>query len=69
MIVTICICEPVIETNWPAHIRRKSRWRSAANDDGRPPAGGRVVSSVGENLGMFGNCYEDPYETNIICER
>jgi hypothetical protein len=23
-----------METNWPAHIKRKSRWRKAANDDG-----------------------------------
>src|SRR5215204_427559 len=39
LIVTSCICEPVSETNCPTHIRRKSRWRSAANDVSRLDAG------------------------------
>jgi hypothetical protein len=50
LIVTSCICEPVIETNWPAQTSRKSRCRSAAKDDGRSVAGGRLVFSAGENL-------------------
>src|ERR1051326_5181674 len=50
LIVTSCICEPVIETNCPAQTSRKSRWRSAAKDDGHSVAGGRLVFSAGENL-------------------
>jgi hypothetical protein len=33
---------------------RKSRWRSAANDEGRSVAGARLVSSAGENLVALG---------------
>src|ERR1051326_5648101 len=47
LIVTSCICEPVIETNCPAQTSRKSRWRSAAKDEVRSVADGRLAFSAG----------------------
>src|SRR5438552_16495741 len=60
LIATSCICDPVTETIWPIHNKRKSRWRRDENALWRSvaplfsgPDAGSIVAIVGREIGYL----------------